>query len=171
MGAIVAGFASPSLAGFSAGVPNLLPAGPRTLILRSIHTGEHLSATYWRDGGYVAPVLRQLDHLLRDHRTGELHPIAPSLMDVLFLVRHRLGSDAAFDVISGYRSPRTNANLAAASTGVAKQSMHVEGKAIDVHLAGRSIAALGEAGKALRIGGVGRYRDFVHFDVGRSRDW
>jgi len=136
-----------------------------------VHTGEQLSATYWRDGGYVLPVLRQLDHLLRDHRTGESHPIAPSLMDVLFLVRHRMGSDSVFDVISGYRSAATNATLAAGSTGVAKKSMHVEGKAIDVHLVGRSTSALGEAGRSVAIGGVGSYRDFIHFDVGRPRVW
>lgn len=172
LGAMLSGMVSPAFAGWGAGAfSDLLNAGPRSLTLRSLHTGERLSATYWQNGTYVEPVLRQLNHLLRDHRTGDVHPIAPALMDVLFVVRHRLNSAEAFEVISGYRSPRTNSTLAAQSRGVAKQSMHLDGKAIDVHLPDRTITALGEVGRSLGLGGVGTYRDFIHFDIGRPRVW
>lgn len=137
------------------------------------HTGEKLTAVYWKDGAYQQEVLQQVNHLLRDFRTNEIHDIDPALLDVLFDLRTRVGSDAAFHVISAYRSPKTNEMLRRSSNGVAEHSMHMQGKAIDVRLAGFPTERLAEVARSLRRGGVGYYKasDFVHVDTGRVRYW
>lgn len=137
------------------------------------HTGEKLTAVYWKDGAYQQEVLHQVNHLLRDFRTNEVHDIDPPLLDVLFDLRTRVASDAAFHVISAYRSPKTNAMLRRSSNGVAEHSMHMQGKAIDVRLAGFPTERLAEVARSLRRGGVGYYKasDFVHVDTGRVRYW
>jgi len=150
------------------------PGAPsRRLVLHNLHTDESLEVEYHRDGAYVPQALDALEDLLRDFRTGARHPIDPALFDVLHEVAGRLGVDAEFRVISGYRSPATNAMLHERSAGVASRSMHLEGKAIDVRLAGVDCATLATSGLALARGGVGYYRrsDFVHLDTGRVRSW
>jgi uncharacterized protein YcbK (DUF882 family) len=164
-----AAFAAASFSA-SAALPR---AAPRTLAFNNLHTGEELRTVYWADGGYVPDSLREIDHVLRDHRTGEVLEIDPALMDLLFALRRRLKSDAPFGVISGYRSPATNARLRQAGGGVAVRSLHTVGKAIDIRLPGRRLTALRDAALALRGGGVGYYprSAFVHVDTGRVRSW
>lgn len=137
------------------------------------HTGETLRAAYFQDDGYQAQCLAQVDYLLRDFRTGEVHPIDPALLDILFDLQTLANRDGPYEVISGYRSPATNAMLHRSSEGVALHSMHLEGRAIDVRLRGCSTAKLAECARSLRRGGVGFYArsDFVHVDTGRVRVW
>jgi len=176
MGGALAGVAA---AGFSA---NPLRAaarqdGPapaaRRISLRNLHTDEHRELEFFRDGAYVPESLDALKVLLRDFRNGEQHAIDPKLMDYLVDVARHAGVDPVFSVISGYRSPQTNARLRERSSGVARHSLHLEGRAIDVRLAGVDCERL--AGRALDLtrGGVGYYRrsDFVHLDTGEFRTW
>ncbi len=137
------------------------------------HTGEKLQAEYWKDGEYLPDILQQVNHLLRDFRTNEVHTIDPALLDLLFDLRTGAGSQLAFHVISAYRSPKTNEMLRQSSNGVAEHSMHLLGKAIDVRLESCPTAHLAEVARSLRRGGVGYYRasDFVHVDTGRIRYW
>ena len=145
----------------------------RTLGFHHLHTGESLDACYWQEGGYLPDALAAIDHVLRDHRTGEVSAIDPKLLDLLVAVRDRLGGAAPFVVICGYRSPASNEMLRRTSGGVAKHSLHMTGRAIDVRLPGRGLAAVRAAGLDLAGGGVGYYpkSDFVHFDTGRVRRW
>lgn len=147
--------------------------GKRDLVFHHLHTGEKLKAVYWDGGHYDTTALASIDRLLRDFRTGDIHPIERGLLDILHTVRSELGTHAPFQVIGGYRSPKTNSMLRARSNGVAKRSLHMEGRAIDVRIAGVSTAKLREAAADLRLGGVGYYRssDFVHLDTGRPRVW
>jgi len=148
-------------------------ADARVLALRSLHTGEFVRATYWAAGRYVRDGLIGIDRLLRDHRSNTVHPIDRRLLDVLGALRDRLETREAFEVISGYRSPATNARLVASTSGVASTSLHVVGMAVDIRVPGRPLAAVRDAAKALAAGGVGFYPDsnFVHVDVGRVRYW
>lgn len=145
----------------------------RTIAVTNIHTGEALNATYWEAGAYVPDALGALNHVLRDHRTGDVHAIAPNLFDLVTQLRTRLGSSAVVQVISGYRSPATNAALHAHSDGVAAHSLHMEGEAMDVRIEGVDLARLRDAAWSLQGGGVGFYpqSQFVHVDVGRVRRW
>lgn len=149
--------------------------GGRNLAFANLHTGERLTLDYWIDGAYVPEALGAVNHLLRDFRTGDIHPIAPKLLDLLASLRGTLETRAAFEVISGYRSPATNAGLRAEHehSGVASKSLHMQGMAIDIRLPGRSLTALRDTALAARSGGVGYYpsSDFVHVDVGRVRRW
>lgn len=150
-----------------------IPSAPRALSFLNLHTGERLATSYWARGRYVPGACRALDRLLRDHRTGEVAEISPKLFDLLYALRGRLGTDAPFEVISAYRSPRTNAMLAQASGGVARRSLHMDGLAIDIRVPGVPLAELHKAAVDLRGGGVGYYprSNFVHVDVGRVRYW
>jgi uncharacterized protein YcbK (DUF882 family) len=114
-----------------------------------------------------------VNRALRDFRTGDIHPIAPGLLDLLSRLHEKLGSHEPFQVISGYRSPRTNATLHQHSSGVASRSLHMQGMAIDIRLEGTALSNLRGAALALKAGGVGYYpsSDFVHVDVGRVRRW
>jgi uncharacterized protein YcbK (DUF882 family) len=143
------------------------------IALQSLHTGERLDIEYFRDGAYLPAALSAIEVLLRDFRTGERHAIDPGLMDYLLEVAHAAGVDPAFSVISGYRSPQTNAQLREKSTGVAQRSLHMEGRAIDVSLTGVDCASLAARAENLKRGGVGYYRasDFVHLDTGAFRIW
>jgi uncharacterized protein YcbK (DUF882 family) len=145
----------------------------RTLAFYNTHTGEKLRVVYWEDGAYMKPSLAEIDHHLRDHRTDDVKPIDPRLLDLLYDLRGALDTQEPFHVISGYRSPATNAMLAANSGGVGKKSFHMRGMAIDISLPGRSVADLRRAALAQRAGGVGAYprSGFVHVDVGHVRSW
>lgn len=157
----------------------VVPVGPaaaadaRSLALRSLHTGEFVRATYWAAGRYVRDGLMEIDRLLRDHRSNTVQPIDRRLLDVLAALRDRLETREAFVVISGYRSPATNARLVATTRGVASTSLHVAGMAVDLRVPGRPLTAVRDAAKALGAGGVGFYpnSNFVHVDVGRVRYW
>jgi uncharacterized protein YcbK (DUF882 family) len=145
----------------------------RSVAFDNLHTGEHLKVDYWVNGRYMPDALGAVDRVLRDFRTGEVHAIDPKLLDLLDALRFRLDTPAPFQVISGYRSPKTNTMLHEASTGVAVHSLHVEGMAIDIRVPGRPLETLRAAALDLRRGGVGYYprSDFVHVDVGRVRFW
>ena len=156
--------------------PGRLLAGPREerlLSLVNTHTSERLTVPYFADGTYLPEGLSTLSSFLRDFRTGDEHPIDPALYDILNDLRLAVGTKAPFHVISGYRSPRTNAMLRESGRGVAKGSMHQQGRAIDVRLADVGSAVLRDAAVELQRGGVGYYRgpDFVHVDTGRVRRW
>lgn len=145
----------------------------RRLAFHNTHTAESLNVVYQIGSDYIPESLAQIDQVLRDHRNNEVYPIRPELLDLLYALSVTIDAKAAFQVISGYRSPATNAVLAAQSEGVAKHSLHMDGKAIDIRLPGRDLADLRRAAAALKLGGVGNYPrlDFVHVDVGRVRYW
>jgi uncharacterized protein YcbK (DUF882 family) len=145
----------------------------RWLELANTHTGEVLRVAYRSEDGLVAPALGRLQHLLRDHRVNEEHAIDPGLYDQLADLAVAAGREPRYEVISGYRSPRTNAALAERSTGVATRSLHLEGRAIDVRLQGCGCERLRDLALAAGRGGVGFYgrSDFVHLDTGRVRAW
>lgn len=145
----------------------------RVLSFLHTHTGERLTVPYFADGSYISGSLAKLFRFLRDHRTGEEHAIDPTLFDLLHDLRRATSAKGPFQVISCYRSPATNRKLRAAGRGVARSSLHLQGRAIDVRLGDVSSAYLRDAAKELSRGGVGYYResDFVHVDTGRVRSW
>lgn len=149
-------------------------SGERALSFYNTHTAERVKTVYWADGNYVPEGLAQANKVLRDFRTGEVHPIDPELFDLLH--RAQMLTEAkgrTFEIISGYRSPKTNAMLNSKSHGVAKKSQHMLGKAMDVRLQGVQLDQLRKAALALKGGGVGYYPEsnFVHMDTGRVRFW
>lgn len=150
-----------------------LGSARRTLAFRDTHTNEKLKAVYWENGKYIPEALRRINYVLRDFRTGDVHDIDVRLLDVLHQLRVRLKTKAPFEIISAYRSPTTNAKLAALSGGVAKKSLHMQGMAIDVRLADRGLAVVRDAAIELQAGGVGYYpkSNFVHVDTGKVRAW
>ena len=163
-----------------AGSAALLPCGSawasadrRTLKFVHTHTGEKLSTCYSAGGRYQSQGLVQVDRFLRDFRTGDIHPIDPALLDVLYDLQVAADRDATFEVISAYRSPRTNQQLRSKSAGVAERSLHMDGKAIDVRVTGFPTKKARDLALTLRRGGVGFYAssDFVHLDTGRVRSW
>lgn len=145
----------------------------RTLSFRHLHTGENLSVPFWEGGRYSPDALAEIDKLLRDFRTGEKTSMDVGLLEFLHRLRTALASDQPFEIISGYRSPKTNARLAAKSGGVAKRSYHMQGMAIDIRLPGRRLRDVRRAALDLRLGGVGYYgrSNFIHLDTGRVRFW
>ena len=145
----------------------------RTLRLYNTHTGESLRSIFWAEGQFVPDALKDINKLLRDHRSNTIAQIDPQLLMLLDRVSSKFGGTDVLHVISGYRSPETNAKLAKASGGVAKHSMHLEGKAIDIRMPGKDLAKLHKAALSVRGGGVGYYTDsqFVHMDTGRLRNW
>jgi uncharacterized protein YcbK (DUF882 family) len=147
--------------------------GSRNLAFTNLHTGETLNCCYFAGDTYNTDELARIAKVLRDHRSGEIHPIDNRLLDALHNLRGVLETDKPFHVISGYRSPGSNAKMAAASKGVAKKSMHMDGMAIDIRVPGVDLKHLHKAAKALQAGGVGFYAEsnFVHMDVGRVRYW
>ena len=145
----------------------------RKIALINLHTGEKLNATYWAEGEYQQSELKAINHILRDHRTGDIKKIDPKLLNLLTLLHHNMDGKQPFHVISGYRSPFTNAQLSQQSSGVAKKSFHIKGMAIDIRLPGRDLAKLNRQALKLRAGGVGYYpkSDFIHVDTGHVRSW
>ncbi|OYQ35160.1 twin-arginine translocation pathway signal protein [Niveispirillum lacus] len=145
----------------------------RQLSFVSLHTNEKLKITYFANGAYDRSALKDVNHMLRDWRTGEVGSMDPKLLDLLFHLRQRLRTEEPFQVISGYRCPKTNAMLTSKSEGVATKSLHMEGKAIDITMAGRQLSRIRQEALNLRLGGVGIYSrsGFVHVDTGRVRQW
>ena len=148
-------------------------AAARRLEFHHLHTGERLATAYWHDGTYDRQALASINRLLRDFRTGDVYPIAANLLDLLATVKHELHTDAPFEVIGGYRSPKTNDMLRQRSTGVAQRSLHMQGMAIDVRITDLPTKRLREVAADLHLGGVGYYpnSNFVHLDTGRPRVW
>lgn len=164
--AFVAAAAGPALAGIT-GRP------VRMLTLRNLHTEETVRATYWADGVWQVDGLRRINHVLRDFRTGEVMDIDPGLLDLMHRLAALAGTDRPFEVYSGYRSPRTNAQLADQNSGVARKSLHMQGKAVDLRLPGVKLSSLRRAAMSLQAGGVGYYprSGFIHVDTGAVRFW
>lgn len=146
---------------------------PRWLKLHNIHTQEKLEAVYFDKGEYVPDAVEALDKVLRDFRTGDVHPMNPRLFDTLADLADKTDTNAHFQVISGYRSPKTNAMLNERSGQVAKRSLHMDGKAIDIYLEDVALDRVRAAALDLGRGGVGYYPSskFVHLDVGPVRRW
>lgn len=145
----------------------------RELSFYNTHTGEKLSATFWSDGHYLDDGIEEISWLMRDHRAGIASPIDPKLLDLLHQLQAKVEHQGELHVISGYRSPATNDMLNKHSSGVAKRSYHMLGKAIDIRMSGFDTGQLHKAAISLKGGGVGYYSssNFVHLDVGRVRYW
>jgi len=167
------GFAPFLLAEGHAGAPPNSPV-ERRLRLFNTHTGERIDIVYRRDDVYLDDALAKLDHFLRDHRTGQEFHYDPQLLDLLTDLTAAAGKpDAEIEVICGYRSPWSNEFLRAHTAGVAKHSLHMQARAIDVRLPGVSTLDLRNAALSLRRGGVGYYprSGFIHVDTGRVTQW
>jgi uncharacterized protein YcbK (DUF882 family) len=168
---LAAGLALPAL-----GAPRIIFGAQRPsreLTFYHTHTGETLDIVYREGDEYLPHALAGIDRFLRDFRTGETHPIDPALLDQLADIRGLLGTAGRVEIISAYRSPRTNAMLAGKSGGVATRSLHMQGRALDIRLTGVPTANLRAAALELERGGVGYYPNsrFVHIDTGRVRRW
>jgi uncharacterized protein YcbK (DUF882 family) len=152
------------------------PVPERVLSFFNTHTGERLRTAYCCGGVYQPQALTEINHILRDFRADEVKPIDPRLLDLLHELGGTLETDSPFHIISGYRSPATNAMLrerGGAQTGVASHSLHMDGKAIDIRIPGVKLDHLRGAARSLKLGGVGYYPalNFVHVDTGRVRFW
>jgi uncharacterized protein YcbK (DUF882 family) len=156
----------------------LADAPERRLAFKNVHTNETFDARFFGPNGWDKQGLAELNHGLRDWRNNEVHEMDPALMMLLSQVRDKLGvaPQTRIELISGYRSPQTNAGLRAAGgdhTGVASKSQHINGKACDIHMPGIALQNLHMAALSMQAGGVGYYpKDgFVHVDTGRVRQW
>lgn len=145
----------------------------RKLSLHSINTGEKVTVDFWEEGHYLKEGLSTLNHIMRDYRVEEQFAIDPKLYDQLYLLQHRLGKVGEIQIISGYRSPTSNAMLRRTSRGVAKKSYHMKGQAIDLRIPGVPLAQVRQAALNMKVGGVGYYpsSNFVHLDTGPARSW
>jgi uncharacterized protein YcbK (DUF882 family) len=151
----------------------LEPSEERRLHLYSTNTGETFNRVYWADGEYVPEALAEVNHLLRDYRANQIKEIDPNLLDLLYNLNQKLECDSPYHVISGYRSPRTNAALRKRNRKVARNSLHMAGMAVDLRVPDVHVKNICNAALEMRGGGVGYYarRGFVHLDVGDVRTW
>lgn len=145
----------------------------KELSFHNLHTEEKIALNYFERGEYVVEALRDISYLLRDHRTEEVLAMDPSLIDLLYDLKGVLGTNKPFQVISGYRSPKSNAALHKNSNGVAVKSLHMQGKAVDIRIDGIYSQDIQAAAISLKRGGVGHYprSNFVHIDTGAVRTW
>ena len=153
--------------------PTVVATPAKILAVQNLHTGEKIEACFWENGKYVPDACAALNKVLRDHRSGDVHMMDPGLYEILTAIAVKMDKRPSFQIISGYRSPASNAKMAAASSGVATHSLHMEGKAMDIRLPGAQLAMVRKAALDLKRGGVGYYpaSDFVHVDTGRVRQW
>lgn len=137
------------------------------------HTSEKLSVEYCAGGEYCSEALQEINYILRDFRTGDIKPIEPSLIDLLHAITNKIDPDSQIHIISGYRSPATNFSLSNNNGGVAKHSLHMDGKAIDIRIPDCDLSTLRQVAMRMQVGGVGYYpkSNFVHVDIGRVRFW
>ena len=145
----------------------------RSLTFQNPHTGEKLGLIYFEKGRYLSDALDEISYLLRDYHTGDIHPIDPELLDQLHDLKQMLGLVQPFAVISGYRSPLTNAKLHAERKGVANNSFHMYGRAVDIRIERFDLRRIHNAAIAMHRGGVGYYpvSNFIHLDTGTLRTW
>ena len=170
-----------SLAGILGAVIPLLPSKAAhasnssawRVAFRHAHTGESFSGVYRVGDRYLPEAFERMNYVLRDFRTGEVFPMDPRALDVVSLIQSKMETSGTMEILSGYRSPRTNNMLRKASTGVAKNSFHMYGQALDIRLPGYRTSALRNVARSLRTGGVGYYAksNFVHIDTGKVRSW
>jgi uncharacterized protein YcbK (DUF882 family) len=139
----------------------------------NIHTREHLTTCYRTNGQLNRHAMQRINHILRDFRTGEIKPIDPDLLDLLHQIVIEVKPRVPISIISGYRCPRTNAALRRITTGVAKNSLHMKGRAIDIRIPGYRTVALRQLAINLKAGGVGYYpaSNFIHLDTGPIKIW
>ncbi len=153
----------------------VLPARhePRVLSFFNIHTGETLRACYRANGKLIHHEVNRINHIMRDYRTGEIKPVDPDLLDLLHHIVIQVKPHSPINIISGYRSPRTNAALRKITTGVARKSLHMQGRAIDIRIPGYQTTTLRQLAIDLKSGGVGYYSesDFIHLDTGPIKVW
>jgi uncharacterized protein YcbK (DUF882 family) len=174
IGSAIATFAAAPVVARAAGLSAVdVKTATRELAFYHTHTSEKIRLAYFDNGQYQHDALAELNRFLRDWRTGAVHDIAPDLLDQLYALQTKVATPGAFNVICGYRAPETNENLRGHSGGVAKHSLHMEGRAIDLSLPGRDLAQLHSAAVGLKAGGVGYYpaSGFIHMDTGRVRYW
>ncbi|WP_040614958.1 YcbK family protein [Oceanicola granulosus] len=145
----------------------------RRLRMYNGRTGEQIDMIYWIDGQYIADALQEVNHFMRDWRNGQVAPIDTRTIDIATAAHNLMDVSEPYTLISGYRSPQTNAMLRSNSSGVAKNSLHLQGQAADLRLSSRSVSQMAQAAAACRAGGVGRYSgsNFVHMDCGAVRSW
>ena len=153
--------------------PPLDTVSPRSLSLVSFNTQETLTVTYWSNGAYHRDALDKLNHFLRDSRDNLKTEMDPLLFDVLWHTMQIVGYGGSIEVLSAFRSPSTNAWLASVSRGVARDSQHMNGNAMDIRFPGVAVYQIRQAARALNMGGVGFYprSGFVHLDTGPVRYW
>ncbi len=167
LGLVVATTPALALSG-SASVPTF----EKKLSFYNTHTGETLkNCLFWTDGQLNPQALAELRYHFRDHRTNQEYDIDPDLIHLIHAIQHKTDSTQPIHLISGYRSPKTNAALRSKSCGVASNSQHLCGKAADIMIPNRTMRQVQQAAKSLKAGGVGRYAQFVHVDTGRVRYW
>jgi len=145
--------------------------GERTLDMYNIHTGEQLNVSYCSSGCYDREALDKINYFLRCHYTNEVKEIDVGVLDLLCDVRNSVGAKKELQIISGYRSPSYNQYLVSLGRRVSRNSLHMQGLAIDFAIDGVSNEGIARIAKSFRAGGVGTYSDFVHIDVGRVRSW
>ena len=152
---------------------NVVTQPDRVLSLYNTHTGERLKRTYWSQGVYIREHIKEIEWLLRDHRQHLSHVYDLKIFDMLYQLQHLIGTRKPFHVISGYRTPETNAMLFRTTSGVDKKSFHMSGRAIDIRVPRYDIARLHKAALSLQAGGVGYYprSNFIHLDTGKVRSW
>lgn len=145
----------------------------RRLRMYNGRAGESLDMIYWIEGEYISPALDEINHFMRDWRNGQVHRIDARTVDIMTAAHNLLETSEPYTLLSGYRSPATNAMLRSQSRGVARNSLHMRGEAADLRLSSRSVAQIFNAARACRAGGVGRYSrsNFVHMDCGDVRTW
>jgi len=170
-GATLGGVLMPSL-GNVASAANF-SSGARRLSFRNAHTGESFSGVYRVGRKYLPDAFKQINMVLRDFRTDQVYPMDPRIIDIIYSVHRMTGQSTPFEIISGYRSPKTNNMLRSTSNGVAKKSLHMEGRAIDLRMEGFSTKRIRDIAASLEAGGVGYYSksNFVHMDSGDVRTW
>ena len=145
----------------------------RRIRMQSGRTGERIDMIYWIEGEYIKDAVREVNHFMRDWRTNDVKNMDLRTVDIMAAAHNMLDTTEPYMLLSGYRSPKTNAMLRARGSGVAKRSLHLKGQAADLRLKSRSVSQLARAAAACKAGGVGRYSssDFVHMDCGPVRSW
>ena len=144
------------------------------LSFRNQHTNESFSGIYRVGDRYLPSAFKEINYIMRDFRENEVFPLDPRVLDILFMMKHKIGTDTPFEILSGYRSPKTNAMLSRRGCGgVARNSLHMTGQAIDLRLPGWKTSYVKKVARGLRSGGVGYYpkSNFIHIDTGRVRSW
>lgn len=145
----------------------------RRLRMYSVRTGERIDMIYWIEGEYIGDAVTEVTRFMRDWRTNEVKSIDLRTLDIMAAAHNLLDVNEPYMLLSGYRSPKTNAMLRARSSGVARNSLHLRGQAADLRLSSRSVGQMAKAAYACRGGGVGKYSgsNFVHMDCGPVRTW
>lgn len=145
----------------------------RSLKMYSSRTGERINTIYWIEGEYIKEALKEVAYFMRDWRTDEAHGIDTRTIDIMSAAHNLMDASEPYTLFSGYRSPATNSLLRSRSRGVAKNSLHMQGQAADLHMLSRTVEQMASAAEACRAGGVGRYTGskFVHMDCGVVRSW